>query len=116
MATPARPRTRKPASRAMRGSRSRRPIMALMELLGRRWALRVLWELRGERLSFRSLQQACDGVSPAVLNQRLRELRDGALVDLEEGGGYGLSALGRELLERFLPMVAWAERWSKSAR
>ncbi|HJV56497.1 MAG TPA: transcriptional regulator, partial [Methylomirabilota bacterium] len=30
----------------VRGSRTGRPIMALMDLLGRRWALRVIWELR----------------------------------------------------------------------
>ena len=70
--------------------------MALLDLLGRRWALRVLWELRDDRRTFRNLQEACDGVSPAVLNDRLRELRESALVELEEGGGYGLTVLGRE--------------------
>lgn len=29
----------------MRGSRSGRPIMALLDLLGRRWTLRIIWEL-----------------------------------------------------------------------
>jgi DNA-binding HxlR family transcriptional regulator len=88
--------------------------MQLLELLGRRWAMRVLWELRDGRLSFRSLQDACGGVSPAVLNERLKDLRDGRLVDLAEGEGFGLTALGRELLERFSPMVGWAERWAKA--
>jgi hypothetical protein len=38
--------------------------MALLDLLGRRWALRVLWELRdGEALTFRELQARCGGVS-----------------------------------------------------
>ena len=96
------------------GSRSERPIMALLELLGRRWAMRVLWELRDGRHSFRSLREACGGVSPTVLNQRLGELREGRLVELADGDGYGLSPLGQELLKRFLPMVGWAERWSKS--
>ena len=99
---------------AGRGSRSGRPIMALLELLGRRWAMRVLWELRDGRHSFRSLQEACGGVSPAVLNERLRELREGCLVELAEGEGYGLTSLGQELLKRFLPMVGWAERWAKA--
>jgi DNA-binding HxlR family transcriptional regulator len=31
----------------VRGSSGGRPIMALLDLLGRRWALRILWELRG---------------------------------------------------------------------
>ena len=90
--------------------------MALLDLLGRRWALRVLWELRDGRRTFRSLQDACDGVSPAVLNDRLRELRDSALVELEDGGGYGLTALGRDLAERSRPLVAFADRWARALR
>jgi hypothetical protein len=31
-----------------------------------------------------------------------------------DGEGFGLSALGRELLEKFSPMVGWAERWAKA--
>lgn len=88
--------------------------MLLLELLGRRWAMRILWELRGGRLSFRSLQEACGGPSPAVLNQRLKDLRDAALVELVEGEGFGLSPLGRELGDRLLPMVTWSEKWSKA--
>jgi DNA-binding HxlR family transcriptional regulator len=88
--------------------------MQLLELLGHRWAMRVLWELRDGRLSFRSLQEACGGVSPAVLNERLKELRGARLVELVDGEGFGLSALGRELLEKFSPMVGWAERWAKA--
>jgi DNA-binding HxlR family transcriptional regulator len=88
--------------------------MQLLELLGRRWAMRVLWELRDGKLSFRSLQEACGGVSPAVLNERLKELRDARLVELIDGEGFGLSALGRELLEKFSPMVGWSERWARA--
>ena len=98
------------------GKRSTRPVMVLLELLGRRWAMRVLWELRGERLSFRALQDACGGISPAVLNERLRDLREARLVELASGEGYGLSSPGRELLERFVPFVGWAERWAKLSR
>jgi len=58
--------------RAVRGSRTGRPIMALLDLLSRRWALRVIWELRRDRLTFRALQEACGGVSPTVLNERPR--------------------------------------------
>jgi DNA-binding HxlR family transcriptional regulator len=89
--------------------------MLLLDLLGRRWTMRVLWELRDGRRTFRSLQEACDAVSPAVLNARLRELRDARLVDLADGEGFGLAPLGNELLERFLPLVGWAERWAKKS-
>ncbi len=99
------------AGRAVRGSRTGRPIMALLDLLGQRWTLRVIWELRAGRLTFRALQEACSGMSPTVLNGRLKALRDSGLVDAE-GGGYGLTPLGRELLEVFMPVVEWAKRWA----
>jgi DNA-binding HxlR family transcriptional regulator len=87
--------------------------MALIDLLGRRWALRVVWELRDGHLTFRALQEACDGVSPTVLNDRLRELRDSRLIDLTPEG-YGLTALGQELRTVFLPLVEWSKRWARA--
>ncbi len=98
--------------RPVRGSRTGRPIMALLDLLGRRWALRVIWELRDSRLTFRALQEACGGVSPTVLNERLRELRESGLLDSAGALGYGLTPLGRELTEQVLPLVAWSARWA----
>ena len=100
------------AGRAVRGSRTGRPIMALLDLLGQRWTLRVVWELRAGRLTFRALQEACGGVSPTVLNGRLKALRDSGLVDADDGG-YGLTPLGGELLEVFMPVVEWSKRWAR---
>jgi DNA-binding HxlR family transcriptional regulator len=48
----------------VRGSRSGRPIMAALDLLGRRWALRVLWELRDGALPFRALREAATTSRP----------------------------------------------------
>jgi DNA-binding HxlR family transcriptional regulator len=97
--------------RRVRGSSTGRPIMALLDLLGRRMTLRILWELREERLTFRALQEAAE-TNPSVLNLRLKELREARLV--EHGAeGYGLSVRGRELLETFLPLNAWADEWAK---
>src|SRR5476651_128709 len=89
--------------RAVRGSRSGRPIMALLDLLGRRWTLRILWELREQSLTSRALRTACDEASPTVLQARLSELRKAGLVELRPGDGYGLTATGRELHQTFLP-------------
>ena len=61
--------------------------MALLDLLGRRWALRILWELRDEPLTSRALRTACDEASPTVLQTRLDELREAGFVGLGEGGG-----------------------------
>jgi DNA-binding HxlR family transcriptional regulator len=88
--------------------------MALLDLLGRRWTLRVLWELRRDPLTFRELQVRCGEISSSVLNQRLRELRDAGIVERRaSGGGYQLTPEGAALLESLSPLNGWAERWSK---
>ena len=99
---------------AVRGSRTGRPIMALLDLLGRRWTLRIIWELREDRaLTSRALRTACDEASPTVLQARLADLREAGLVALAAEGGYSLTPLGRELAENVLPLHRFAERWSK---
>src|ERR1700746_3741419 len=92
----------------VRGSATGRPIMALLDLLGRRWALRVLWELRsGPVPSFRELQSRCDGVSSSVLADRLTELREAGIVERADDG-YRLTARGSEVAEGALLMASWA--------
>ena len=101
------------SSRKVRGSRTGRPVMALLDLLGRRWSLRILWELRDEPLTSRALRTACDEASPTVLQARLTELREAGFVELGDGGGYGLTPLGRDLCETFMPLHRLAERWKR---
>jgi DNA-binding HxlR family transcriptional regulator len=97
---------------AVRGSSTGRPIMALLDLLGRRGALRVLWELRGNQaLTFRALQDAAQ-TNPSVLNTRLQELREAGIV-AHDGDGYVLTSHGRALFDRLAPLHAWAESWAK---
>ncbi|MGJ4948919.1 winged helix-turn-helix transcriptional regulator [Bradyrhizobium sp. HKCCYLS20291] len=98
-----------------RGSRTGRPIMALLDLLGRRWSLRILWELRQSELTSRALRAACDDASPTVLQTRLDELRGAGFLQLGDDG-YGLTPLGRELLETFLPLHRFADRWSRQVQ
>ncbi len=102
-----------PRKTAVRGSRTGRPIMALLDLLGRRWTLRIMWELRDGPLTSRALRTACDDASPTIVQARLSELRDAGLVELVAGDGYRLTPLGRELMESFQPLHHFAERWSK---
>jgi DNA-binding HxlR family transcriptional regulator len=99
------------AKRRIRGSRTGRPIMVLLDLLGRRWSLRILWELRHGALTSRALRAACDEASPTVLNERLKELREADFIELGDAG-YALTALGRELSEKFMPLHHFAEQWS----
>jgi len=100
--------------RAVRGSRTGQPIMALLDLLGRRWAMRAIWELRAGPLAFRALQERCGGVSSSVLNQRLAELREAGVVERADGG-YALTGEGERLLEAYRPLDAWARRWARRA-
>lgn len=88
--------------------------MAAMDLLGRRWTLRVLWELRSGPVGARALLAACEGLSSSVLYERLRELTDASLVTQGDGGEYQLTSLGRELGESLQPLDAWARRWSRA--
>jgi DNA-binding HxlR family transcriptional regulator len=105
------PRPGQPA----RGTRTGRPLLVAFDLLGRRWALRVLWELRAERLGFRALQSRCDDMSSSVLRDRLRELVDNAIVAVDDAGRYGLTDDGRELLHALQPLSRWADEWGARA-
>lgn len=97
----------------VRHSQSGQPIMAAMDLLGRRWTLRILWSLRkGERKTSRSIQSECGISSPNVVVTRLRELRDSGIVSLEKGGGYALTILGSDLLQALAPLAEWADHWA----
>jgi len=97
--------------RPVRGSKTGRPIMAALDLLGRRGSLRILWELREASLTFRELQAAAE-LPPATLNTRLRELREAGLVEADDG--YKLSKLGQQLRAAVAPLSEWAQTWAKS--
>jgi len=103
----------KQPGKPVRGSGTGRPIMVLMDVLGQRWVLRILWELSEERLKFRQLQDRCDKVSPTVLNRRLKELRELRLID-HNSNGFGLTDQGQELGQHLLALSEHAERWANS--
>jgi DNA-binding HxlR family transcriptional regulator len=86
--------------------------MVVLDALGRRGALRVLWELQGEPLTFRALQTACES-NPGSLNTRLRELRALELVE-HVSSGYQLTAEGRSLMAALEPLAEWANEWGKT--
>jgi len=85
-------------------------VLQLLDLLGRRWALRILWELRDTTLPSRLLAARCGGVSPTVLHKRLRELRAAHVVDLQQPSGYALSSDGAALVALLRPLETWADR------
>lgn len=86
--------------------------MTLLDLLGRRGTLRLLWELRdGHPQSFRLLRASADGISPSVMNTRIKELREARLVELAEAG-YTLTAEGQALVRHLKPLNRWAQVWA----
>jgi DNA-binding HxlR family transcriptional regulator len=109
------PTTPKPG-KSVRGSKTGRPIMALLDLLGRRWVLRILWELRDGGLGFRALQDRCDTMSPSVLSQRLRELQEAGIVLQNEDAEYTLTSEGATLLHYLAPLSDWALQWANRER
>ncbi|GFE61953.1 helix-turn-helix domain-containing protein [Geobacter sp. AOG2] len=96
----------------VRGSLSGTPINALFDLLGRRWALGILWNLENGPCTFRSLQERCGDISPSILNSRIKDLREADLVE-KTLDGYVLTRRGKELRAIILPLGKWSAVWSK---
>ncbi len=101
----------------VRGSTTGRPIMALFDLVGRRWTLRIIWELdrAGGPLTFRELRASCGDLSSSVLTRRLHELTGARIVE-RAGGGYVLTATGNGLVGSLAPLLDWAQARSRELR
>jgi DNA-binding HxlR family transcriptional regulator len=97
----------------VRGSRSGAPVMALLDLMGRRWALGIMWTLgKHAPLSFSALLDRCQSISPGVLNTRLKELIVAGLIESADEG-YSLTRHGEQLFEIMQPLGRWArEVWA----
>lgn len=98
---------------AARGSSTGRPVMAALDLLGKRWTLRILWELRDGPLGARSILGRCPGLSSSVLYERLRELTAAELLE-RAGDAYALTEIGASLQAALQPLDAWAKRWAET--
>lgn len=95
----------------VRGSKSGAPIMALFDLLGRRWAMGILWTLSEMGpLTFGALQDRCETISPTVLSSRLRELQIAGFVT-KVAEGYRVTNLGAKLHQQLLPLAMTAKEW-----
>lgn len=111
--TPAEPDQDTPRpGRPVRGSRSGRPMMAALDLLGQRWMLRVIWELQQQPAGFRELRRRADEMSSSVLATRLRQLTELGIAHADADGTYRLTELGEGLRPALDPLREWAEGWS----
>jgi len=89
--------------------------MALFDLLGRRWAMGIIWQLSDKPLPFNELQLRCDSISPTILSARIKDLCEAKLVEktLE---GYSLTGIGKELFRIMEPFMGWSRKWEKTLR
>ncbi|KJS00552.1 MAG: hypothetical protein VR65_12050 [Desulfobulbaceae bacterium BRH_c16a] len=96
----------------VRGSQTGTPIMAVFDLLGRRWAMGIIWHLSHGPATFRALQGYCESISPSILNKRLSDLREAKLIE-RSLDGYQLTAMGEELYSLLIPFGEWSITWAK---
>jgi DNA-binding HxlR family transcriptional regulator len=89
--------------------------MAALDLLGRRWLLRLLWELRNGPLGARALLECCDGLSSSVFYQRLNDMTHAGLIEKTSDGTYALTQLGSDLGVALRPLDGWAKRWANKS-
>lgn len=81
---------------------------AALDLLGRRWSMRLVWELRRDSIAF-SVMRERTGISPSVLSTRLGELAEAGVVERDSTRRYRLTGPGRELARLLYEINRWAE-------
>jgi DNA-binding HxlR family transcriptional regulator len=99
----------------VRGSTTGAPVMAVFDLLGRRWAMGIVWQLSDGPHSFSELQSRCDSISPTILSTRIKDLTEAKLIE-RTLDGYQLTKIGRELFMILEPFQPWAMKWAKSVK
>ena len=90
------------------------PTRQVVNRIGDRWSLLVLYALEGRTLRFADLRRAVEGVSQKMLTQTLRLLERDGLVNREVFAAvpphveYSLTPLGRSLSGRIAAIREWA--------
>ena len=90
------------------------PTRQVVNRIGDRWSLLVLYALEGGTLRFQELRRAVDGVSQKMLTQTLRLLERDGLVRREVFPSvpprveYSLTPLGQSLSGRVAAIREWA--------
>ncbi|TJY38242.1 helix-turn-helix transcriptional regulator [Pontimicrobium aquaticum] len=86
--------------------------MVIFDLLGRKWAMGIIWHLNNGPSTFRALQAYCENISPTTLNKRIKELSNAHLI-MKTLDGYALTEQGKELFNLISPLGKWAKTWAK---
>src|SRR5512142_1377203 len=99
----------------VRGSTTGAPLMAAFDLLGRRWAMGVVWQLSDGPLTFSELQSRCNSISPTILSTRIKDLIEAKLVE-RTLDCYRLTQTGEALFTILEPFRDWALKWAKTLK
>lgn len=89
------------------------PSRKMLDLLGNKWSLRVMYDMLEGPRRYNQLQRNVDGISYKMLTQTLRQLEDANLVHREEHNvmpphvEYTLTPLGVGLLQEAMRLVHW---------
>jgi len=86
--------------------------MAALDLLGRRWLLRLPWEQRDNPLGTRALWSRCEAMSSNVLYLCLRERETAGRVGRNGADCYLLTPIGGALRAAIASEDACARQWA----
>jgi DNA-binding HxlR family transcriptional regulator len=90
------------------------PTRQIVNRIGDKWSLLVLYALEGGTLRFQELRRAVEGVSQKMLTQTVRGLERDGLVErtvhavIPPRVDYALTPLGRSLSTRIAELREWA--------
>ncbi|MBL7494003.1 helix-turn-helix transcriptional regulator [Frankia sp. AgB1.9] len=90
------------------------PTRQIVDRIGDRWSLLVLYALEGGTLRFQELRRTVDGISQKMLTQTVRGLERDGLVErtvhavIPPRVDYCLTPLGRGLSSRIAELRIWA--------
>lgn len=91
------------------------PVRDVLDCIGDRWSVLALLTLAPRTLRFTELKRAIGDISQRMLAQTLRTLeRDGYVTrkvypTVPPKVEYSLTVLGRSLLTKLEPLIAWAD-------
>ena len=91
------------------------PIRDILDRIGDRWSLLVLWSLTDGARRFTELRRDIGDISPRMLAQTVRRLEQDGLVSrtvtpsVPQRVDYALTSLGRSFLEPLDVLVDWAD-------
>ena len=88
-----------------------------LDRVGDRWTLLIVRELLLGAKTFRQLESALSGISPALLSKRIAALGEDGLVERNDAPArskavrYSLTPVGRDLEPVILEFIRWGSTW-----